>query len=571
MNAPKASDVTLYIPARDAERTLCGVIESVTEQTAMPAEFMIVADVRSSDDTWRIAAQSGARIIEQNQGRLGHTRNLAVSACQTRWLASVDSDAELTPTWLEHLLEAAARPSEQGPLAAVGGRTEEALHTDADRWRAVNMPHNWGPAPFDNPFMLVSEMLADVEALRAVGGYRPDLQSYEDSDLCQRLRHAGYTLRYQPDAVAHHDRRDTLCSVLDLRWKYSAYRQRERLDNLPGLITKFVVNRTYCLQSLSQTIHSEHADTCALSLMLWFHHARRDLKAALDKWPLADAFVRSACLTRLEWALCDCLVRPWSELIEPISTALEVDFGAARSDHSDCGLAGTIGFDDYIASAARATREFLRSIPLGLAGPLMASARRLNAGADSCPFAIDWSALTITASQREQLRQISDRPAWDWTVDGECFINALGKSAFENPSIAYGSALPCERPPQIASTVIQDVECGASVALIPHLESATDPAATLRRVLTDAVAAVICYQTPATFIPAAPILQSRDLAGVCAQEGFEIRHFFTQAGLTRLCVERSASAPALDRGLEPDAKAKRTRSRPGRNLALPTV
>jgi glycosyltransferase involved in cell wall biosynthesis len=568
MNAAKASDVTLYIPARDAERTLCGVIESVTAQTVTPAEFMIVADVRSSDDTCRIAAQSSARIIEQDQGRLGHTRNLAVNSCQTRWLASVDSDVELTPTWLEHLLEAADRPCEHGPLAAVGGRTEEALHTDADRWRAVNMPHNWGPAPFDNPFMLVSEMLAEVEALRTVGGYRPDLQAYEDSDLCQRLRHAAYTLRYQPDALAQHDRRDTLRSVLDLRWKYSAYRQRERLDNLPGLIAKFAVNRTYCLQSLSQTLHSEHADTCALSVMLWFHHARRDLKAVLDKWPLADAFVRSACLTRLEWALCDCLVRPWSELIEPISTALEVDFGAARNDRVDCGLAGTIGFDDYVAAAAGATREFLKSISLELAGPLMASARRLNAGADSCPFAIDWTALRITASQREQLRQVSDRPAWDWAADGECFINALGKSAFENPSIAYGSALPCERPPQIALTAIQDVECGASVALIPHLETATDPAATLRRILTDAVAAVIGYQTPATFVPAAPILQSRDLAAVCAQKGFEIRHFLTQAGLTRLCVERPGRASARHCDLEPEAKVKRRQSL-DRDLALP--
>ena len=537
MNAPKPSDVTLYIPARDADRTLAEVIDSVRAQTVTPADFFIVSDVRSDDDTCRIAADSGVRIVEQDQGRLGHTRNIAIQACRTRWLASVDADAALTPTWLEHLLEAAAKPCLCGPLAAVGGRTEELLRTDADRWRAVNMPHNWGPAPFDNPFMLVSEMMADVEALRAVGGYRPDLQAYEDSDLCQRLRHAGYTLRYQPAAVAHHDRRDSLRGVLDLRWKYSAYRQRERLDNLPGLIAKFAVNRIYCLQSLSQTLHSDHADVCALSVFLWFHHARRDLAAVLDKWPLADAFTRTACLTRLEWTLRRCLTGPWSGLIEPMSTALEVDFDAVANDHGLAGLAATSGFDDYLNAARDCTVAFLSDLSPALADVLIASARCLTRGDSAVGFAFDRCAFPVSETQREQLQDVADRPAWDWATDAATFKNALGEQVFERPSLAHGAALPGERPPS-------DTAPGhkSTVVLIPHLETATDPAAALRDALTGAPAAIIGYQTPTVFIPAVPILQPRDLAAVCAAVGFEIRHFYTQAGLTRLCIARRESS-----------------------------
>ncbi len=542
---PEPGDVTLYIPARNAGRTLLAAIESARNQSVAPAEVVLVLDARSNDSTAAIAEASGLRIVEQADGLLGHARNLALQACRTGWLASVDSDVALAPDWLECLLSAARRPC-GGTLAAVGGRTEEALHTPADRWRAVNLPHNWGPLPFDNPFMLVSEMLAQVEIVRAVGGYRADLQAYEDSDLCQRLRHAGFTLRYEPSAVAHHDRRDSVRGVLDLRWKYAAYRQREKLDTLPGLISKLTVNRAYCLQSLSQTLHSEHADVCAISMLLWFHHARRDLQEVLGKWPLMADERREACLRRLHEAATGGLFGEWAGLLEPMRALLSAErcgrktssvagSGAGLPARS-AGFDGLSGFESYLSKVGAATRELLAEIPASLAREIIHSARRLSGD-----LGARFDSLAATrppeAWSPRRLSEGIERPTWDWSVIAPQVVEALSRDAAPSPRsgpVRLIEPVLAMEQPDAGDAVLAD----SGLALLPHLESFSDPRRALQQTLESSDVALIGYQTPRAFAPHVPILQPRDLAECCARQGWEIRHFHTEAGLTRLLIRR---------------------------------
>lgn len=554
-DAPGPRDVTLYIPARDSARTLNAVIESARSQSVSPTETILVVDTRSRDATADIALRSGLRVIEQTEGLLGHARNLALSACETRWLASVDSDVTLSPDWLQNLLRAARRECPGRTLAAVGGRTEEALHTHADRWRGVNLPHNWGPLPLDDPFMLVSEMLANVAALQAIGGYRPDLFYYDDSDLCQRLRHAGFTLRYEPGAVARHDRRDSVSGVLDLRWKYAAYRQRERFDALPGLIAKFAVNRAYCLQGLSQTLHSEHAEVCAISLLLWFHHARRDLAEALGKWPLLAPEQRAVCMLRLDAATTGELHGRWDELLPLMRALLESETSAAQSvgDFGGDGAARRFafdrlhGFEDYLARARAATRELLHEIPYSLAREIIHSARLLSGDAGA-GFDARAARTPPHGWSDSRLNRRIDRAAWDWSTLAPIIQRQLSEAGApaseQNRTIRMvGPTLPVERPADAAGACRTDAE-HAALVLLPHLEAFVDPRGELGRALARADAAAIAYQTPTAFAPHVPILQPRDLAECCARAGWEIRHFHTEAGLTRMLLRRLMSPKA---------------------------
>jgi glycosyltransferase involved in cell wall biosynthesis len=533
----RPEDVSLYIPARNSARTLAAAVAGALTQRVAPAELFLVIDMRSSDETAEIARRTGVRIIEQHERGLGHARNLAIASCRTRWLASCDADVVIKPTWLEWLL---ARCGDD--VAAVGGGTHERLITPADRWRAVNMPHNWGPLSFDNPFMLVSEMVADVRALRSVGGYRADLSYWEDSDLCQRLRHAGYTLRYEPAAVAYHDRRDSVESVLNLRWVYSAHRQRTRLETLPGLVSKLAINRGYCIQSLSQTLHSDHADVCAISVLLWFHHARSDLRAALEPLPLLDEAARGACVERLDDVLGGCLTGSWERFRDGLSRLLST-FG--RGAPQEGALVDTPGFAEYLAAARDATTCFLGEIPESVTAAVVQSVEGLAAGQGTWAFARP--ALRVSVADEQALADLPRTPAWRWGELAETLATACGLDPDDEAVQVMGPSLAGERPAGGRGGYAP-----GGLVLIPHVEAYSDPLGALRAALERANAAVLAYQPPVGFIPAVPILAARDLAACCAQAGWAIRHFHTEAGLTRLIVTRT---PTAER--QPDSSRRR--------------
>ncbi len=599
-------DVSFYIPARNCARTLGAAIASVRAQTASPAEIFLVVDQRSSDDTPRIARDSGLRIVPQTEGKLGFARNLALQSAKTRWLASCDADVRLAPDWLEALLRVATPE-----CAAVGGATYELPNTPADRWRAVNLPHNWGSAAIDNPFMLVSEMLAQARVLRSLGGYRADLQYWEDSELCQRLREAGYTLRYQPAARAEHDRGDSIASVLELRWEYAAPRQRMRLESLRGIREKLAINRGYCLQSLSQTLHSQSPELAAICVLLWFHHAHRDLRAVLEKWPLLTPPQRQACFALQRDALRGELRKAWEALAEPIDLLLpaaDVEAGGAAGTDAQRGAEGQFsasanegadgivsepaagttpgavddadassssvpvansrGFCEYLAALRRATRDFLDQIPEPLADFVRASANlltsdaaksALTSGAGAPAVASDGPAaagalalpsLLLTDEDRERLAAVRLRPAWSWAELSEQLAASVPQLAPDCPVYEWGASLSSECPEDIE----QRVAGGQRLVLLPHLETSVDPRATLHEALTIANVAVIAYRPADVFIPAIPILTARDLVAGCAAAGFHIRDIHTEPGLTRIIAQRAAqpsttptSAPAEGR------------------------
>lgn len=532
---PQPADISLYIPVRNSARTLAAAIASVRAQEMQPADFFLVVDHRSSDNSLAIARASGARIVAQHDGRLGLARNLALSACRTRWLASCDADVVLESGWLAALAERV-----EPHIAAVGGATYEKPITPADRWRAVNLPHNWGPAAFDNPFMLVSEMLADTHALRAVGGYRADLQYWEDSDCCQRLRQAGLTLRYEPRAVAWHDRADSAESVLELRWQYARYRQRERLESLSGLTAKLAVNRTYTRQSLSQTLHSDAADTLGLSALLWFHHLLRDLRAALELWPLLDETARGACMSRLAAAVFTALPPAAAPLAACLPLLLPRTWGApsiaqtgalpqiesrqaipAGSAGEPIGLSALPGFARYLEQAAAATRDLLAEWPTALLDAILDSLTRIESAQNGLvqrtPFAAPRFALR--PGMVDRLREQSPQSGGA--------LEAL--RSLQELLVRGGGPLP-----NSAALGVADV------AIVPDLGSHADPRSALRDALRSATWAVVSYRAPDLFDPAVPILSARDLASAAAACGFAIRAFETETGATRLVLQRSA-------------------------------
>jgi glycosyltransferase involved in cell wall biosynthesis len=213
-------NVTVYVPCYNAAEYLARSLDGILAQRH-PADEVLVVDDGSRDNTCGIAARyAHVRIVrhEKNRG-LSAARNTAFAAARNEWVAALDSDCVPEPKWLATL----ACRVEQGDVAGVGGRLVEAVRTTvADRWRGEHLRQDWGFAPNDRPgFLFGNNTLLRRSAVQAVGGYNPALRTNgEDVDISRRLLAAGYSLSYQPDAVAYHLRHDSVASAIATYWRY---------------------------------------------------------------------------------------------------------------------------------------------------------------------------------------------------------------------------------------------------------------------------------------------------------------------------------------------------------------
>jgi len=211
--------ISLYIPCYNVEGYLAPVIEAALKQTLAPDEILIVDD-GSRDRTLEIAAKFPVTILkhERNKG-LAAARNTALRAARNELVASLDADCAPQLRWLELLSEPLSDPN----VAMAGGRLiETALISVADRWRKAHMPQDWGDTRLANPrFIFGSNTIVRRSAVLEAGAYDESMRTNgEDVDLSLRLRARGYSLVYEPTAVVHHLRRDTVSSVLNAYWRW---------------------------------------------------------------------------------------------------------------------------------------------------------------------------------------------------------------------------------------------------------------------------------------------------------------------------------------------------------------
>ncbi|MFN3531092.1 MAG: glycosyltransferase [Candidatus Brocadia sp.] len=210
--------VTVYIPCYNAGKYISRCLEGVLSQT-FPVNEVLVIDDGSTDDSREIISRYPVKIIrhELNNG-LAAARNTAIRNAITEYVACVDSDVVPEPDWLEKLMQ-----NFGDNVAGVGGKLLELYSVLLpDQWRANHAIQHWGDAKKENPdFIHGANNVYRKEALVRAGLYNEKYRTNgEDCDMSFRLRNMGYTLVYEPLAIAHHLRNDTLQSVLNTYWHY---------------------------------------------------------------------------------------------------------------------------------------------------------------------------------------------------------------------------------------------------------------------------------------------------------------------------------------------------------------
>lgn len=203
--------VTAVIPLYNGRPLLAKLLASLASQTR-PFDRILVVDNGSTDGAPDLARAQGCTVLP-----LGHNMGFAAAvnhgwqAASSDWIAILNSDVELSPTWLQTCLNA------KGNAAFLTGKllqtsnpalldgTYDLLSRAGCAWRAGN-------GQPDSPTQITPITLAPATAclyrrsvLVQLQGFDESFGSYlEDVDLGLRAARAGFSGLYVPAAIATH-------------------------------------------------------------------------------------------------------------------------------------------------------------------------------------------------------------------------------------------------------------------------------------------------------------------------------------------------------------------------------
>ncbi len=212
LSGPSHKDVTVVIPVRDNPFGIARLIEVLRGLRVVIVDDGSATPVLESDFA---TIHSDTRILRHTRSKgPAAARNAGLRACDTDFVAFLDSDVVPRRGWLEALLGHFCDPA----VALVAPRIVALHRSDSlvARYEAVRSSLDLGlrEAPVV-PFGTVSyvpsaAIICRRRALLEVGGFDESLESGEDVDLCWRLNEAGARLRYEPIATVAHDHRTEL-------------------------------------------------------------------------------------------------------------------------------------------------------------------------------------------------------------------------------------------------------------------------------------------------------------------------------------------------------------------------
>lgn len=210
----KVDDVEIVIPVyRDAEP-----LKKCLASLAPEGLPVTVVDDASPEPhasaIKKVVAAYGARlVVREENGGPGGARNTGFGATTAPFLAFLDADAVAAADWLSRL-----RPLFDDPLiGAVGPRVRPDIQGESsiELYEETRSELDMGAEPSRVVFGVPVGWLpsASVVVRRSAvtdPPFEPGLRVGEDVDLFWRMEEAGWTVRYVPDVVNHHQVRTSL-------------------------------------------------------------------------------------------------------------------------------------------------------------------------------------------------------------------------------------------------------------------------------------------------------------------------------------------------------------------------
>ncbi len=241
------------------------------------AHELIVVDNGSNDATREVietcaVAHPQVRYVHEAQSGLSHARNAALAAARGEIIVFTDDDVRPDPGWLDQI---AAEFASSPQLGMLGGRVLLAHGGLQKVSYQPSMERQEFAFPASGSFVIGANMAFRREVFGRVGGFDTRLGAgawfagAEEVDLFYRALRAGYTQRYAPNILVHHDHdRTQIEQVCHMEFSYG--------KGLSGHLVKHVLcGDGVALRRLVRLVLSQPAR--------WRQHAGEDCEAALRR------------------------------------------------------------------------------------------------------------------------------------------------------------------------------------------------------------------------------------------------------------------------------------------------
>ena len=219
-----SNNISLYIAAYNAERTIEKSIKSILQQTLKPKEIIVINDC-STDKTLSLLKNFNQIKIINNKKNYGlaKSRNIALKYSKYDLLASIDSDVICKKNWLEKLFNTMIKKK----VDLIGGKLiEKYVKEPANHWRSYYLKQNWGDKQINNPqFVFGANFLLNKKKIKNLNiKYNETFRTNgEDVNFSKILKSKNCNLYYEPRAICYHYQFDDVISLSRRYWRYSYY------------------------------------------------------------------------------------------------------------------------------------------------------------------------------------------------------------------------------------------------------------------------------------------------------------------------------------------------------------
>jgi glycosyltransferase involved in cell wall biosynthesis len=241
--SPGRLRVSVIIPLHNGAPHLAEAVASVTAQTRLPDELVVVDDGSTDNGIALIQTLSAPfpiRLVRQQRAGQSSARNRGVATAVGELLAFLDQD----DTWHPQHLEVLCRPFvENATVGWVYGDFDEIDATGRTvtlsflAERAIGHPRRSLEACLGENLMVIpSASVVRRTAFEALGGFDEQLQGYEDDDLYVRAFRAGTPMVFEPRSLTR-------------------FRVHPTSSSANG---RFAESRLYFTKKLRQTVDDDH-------------------------------------------------------------------------------------------------------------------------------------------------------------------------------------------------------------------------------------------------------------------------------------------------------------------------